>query len=328
MRLKDLLLGSVITLVITIIGGVLVYYLTREPRELLAERLTFSAEPIVGFETSTNKLAISSIRTVNLGNVVARNVRITIEFPAYIKIVDKAISSSVGDVAGATLDDNGDGKLLVSTKTILPNETLAITLLLSARPPSEPNVSVRSDNSVGASGSITRTREVNAFGDKVLPILLPLLFLLQFPLIFKLRTALRSRIRNSGSLNNTAFLYLHKGLIKEAKALLQDAINKGQADTYVLANRGLCDCLEGDFESANIHIEAALFYGKTAHEKNLTYFNRGLVRLMEGKADEGVKDLRLALKSKEIRSYLTYSSLFAKMRENNPSLDAELAKEA
>ena len=325
MRLRDIIFGALMTLIVTIIGGVMVYYVTRESKQPSAEKLVYSVEPIVGFETVSNKVAISNIRLANLGNLAARSVRISVEFPQAIKIIDKAVSASSGDVGGVTIDKSSEDKMLASTLTLLPDESISITLLLSAVPSDPPRVVVKSDSSLGNSGPLVGAVGAKPISglDKTITILIPIMIVAQTLLLFVILKVRRRRPRTI-SRNNNAFVYLHKGFVKEAEILLVREIEEKGGSGYELANRALCRAIESDLTNAKRYLEAASFFGRSPNGRAIILFNTGLIEIVEGQIEKGLDMLRAAvsISRNEILSYLEYSSIVADLSEKHNALRA------
>ncbi|EHZ2645123.1 hypothetical protein K5N42_001737 [Vibrio parahaemolyticus] len=66
MKLKEMLTGALITLVVTVIGGLLVYYFTQQ-KEDKAENLWFQTGSQVAFNGSENSVAIGVLKFGNIG---------------------------------------------------------------------------------------------------------------------------------------------------------------------------------------------------------------------------------------------------------------------
>src|SRR5713226_3385448 len=114
-------------------------------------------------------------------------------------------------------------------------------------------VGLRSAGAIGTVGLFVREIPLppspRQATERLLSVLMPLIALAQ-PLLVALlfprsRSFLLRFIPTTPSVNNTAFLYIHKGLTKEAQALLENAIINRGADAITLANYGLTLGLNG-----------------------------------------------------------------------------------
>lgn len=80
MNWKDVVVGAVATLVVTVLGGVGVYYVTKEPEDKKNERLSFVVSDPASFKGSAQDLSFRIIRLSNQGGVAAKNVVISLNF--------------------------------------------------------------------------------------------------------------------------------------------------------------------------------------------------------------------------------------------------------
>lgn len=55
MKWKDVLIGALITLAITVFGGIIVYYVTKEPPKKISEKLIYSVENPQNFVTKKQR---------------------------------------------------------------------------------------------------------------------------------------------------------------------------------------------------------------------------------------------------------------------------------
>jgi hypothetical protein len=72
MRWKELLIGVAITLIVTVVAGILVWLITREPPPT-SEDLHFKTD-YVALSAAPSALGVGSVKVANLGSKVARNV--------------------------------------------------------------------------------------------------------------------------------------------------------------------------------------------------------------------------------------------------------------
>src|SRR3954469_19196251 len=78
MNWRDLTIGSIITLAVTVIGGLLVYFLTRPSSNY--EMIIYQIDQPATFSSEKEQLTLSTVRIGNVGNGLANNVKITILF--------------------------------------------------------------------------------------------------------------------------------------------------------------------------------------------------------------------------------------------------------
>jgi hypothetical protein len=95
MKWKDVVVGSLATLVVTVVGGVAIYYLTREPsRHERSEDLAYELDQPVTFESDQTKVSFANLRLRNVGTGSAKNVVVTLQFSVAAKVLDKKVSLS------------------------------------------------------------------------------------------------------------------------------------------------------------------------------------------------------------------------------------------
>ena len=320
MKWKDAIIGAAITLLVTILGGIAVYYFTKEDPIEKKENLIYKVEPPVSFEGSGSKLSISNITIENIGELKAKNVKIEI-YAAHNNISEAKASSSLGGTVNRAQETAIDGRVTFSIPTILPEERINISLLLNTASLSKPEVLVRSDSSV-AKPSILNKSEKQKETKELLPKLLIALIAIFLPtavlLIVKLK---KNNPYRDESLNNIAFVLLHQGDVAKAKNLLESAINKGEGGSHSLANYALCLAANGETDQAIKYIAASEFYASSDHEESIVLFNKSIISLTQKNEEEFIKHLNKAIikSKKEILLYLKYS-VFTKETIKRPDI--------
>jgi hypothetical protein len=333
MKWKDVLVGAFVTLVVTVIGGVAIYYLTREPQKLApAEQLMFEVDPPVAFESELTRLSVVNIRVKNGGDEAAKNVAITVRPTDKAKVLDRKVSLSSGPVGEFNVQAISESAVDVAIPVLTPGETVSITILLDRPARKLPTVAAKSDRSVAqptprVDGRATAPSNAKEMLAKVVPAALVaqiFLLLLLFPVI---RRFLHRVIPNFRNANNTAFVLLHRGLADDAHAMLHEQISREGGEPLSLANYALSVGLRGDMEKAERLMDAAEFWADTnRHERAVVAFSRAILRFRERKEADGLAMMRQALefsKSTIIR-YSRYSTLLSDARCGSPDLHSLL----
>jgi hypothetical protein len=331
MRWRDIIIGALITLFVTIIAGVIVYYVTREPEKAPAqEKLVYQVEQPSCFLSEQNKLALLTIRVGNLGSKEANNTELAIKFEKDVSVLDKQIKMSSAP-AGKFEDHSKENNAVhLYFPTLLAGETATISLMVDTPIQKIPEIGLRSAASIGKEGPFIlekplETNKKESFG-KALVALVPIAAFLQLFLLGLLSGKVRSRIRRfiptTRSINNTAFLYIHQGLQKDAEQLLENEIRTSGADAFSLANYGLALCLNGKMEEGKKRLNASEWYSRLNHEKAVVAFNNALVALTEDDIEGGKKHLHNALKlnKHEITRYCEFSELVKMFKEEYPEI--------
>ena len=193
-------------------------------------------------------------------------------------------------------------------------------------------VSAKSKNTIARAGALIREQESQDKKEvsRILEILLPAIAILQIPILFLLLPRFRRLLlkhfpgsipRSYQPVNNTAFLFIHRGMVDEAKELIEREIRSKGADCLLLGNHALY-AIKGDFESAAKCVEAAYFYARQKHERAVVLFNRSLISFLKGEEDIANQDIRkaVALSRDEISRYCQFSTVFAELSEKYHSL--------
>jgi hypothetical protein len=327
MKWKDIIIGSIATLVVTILSGVAVYYFTKEPSKVQSEKLVYSVEQSGSFETASTKVALANVRVANIGNTAAKNVSINIHTRGETNITDSSVSISSGDQHSVKVEERTTDFVRLTVATLIPSEAVTVTLLFNSKPRELPEVQVKSDLTLGtlASTFSSSKPEEKSMLNKSLTFLLPILTVIQASLVAVYVRRRRGMFRLT-SRNNTAWYLLHKGLNSQAEKILEKAMDNGEDSEFVFANYAVCLALKGEFEAANIYLEASLEDATSKHALAVTSFNKALVSFMQKDEVRGIQYLKEALKlsGSNIRRYCAYSSIFKQATEGSPKVKAIL----
>jgi hypothetical protein len=94
MNWRSILVGAFLTLIVTVIGGILVVVLTRSPAP--EERLVYTIDQPVIFDAKDTKISLISSKISNLGTATARSVVVVLKIDEEISIVDHRTQISSG----------------------------------------------------------------------------------------------------------------------------------------------------------------------------------------------------------------------------------------
>lgn len=304
MLLRDVLVGAVSTLIVTVLGGVAVFYATKEPDDKKAERLVYSINQSALFSGGAQDLAFSSVSVQNVGGVAAKHLTVRIGLSS-AELRDLSIGSGSG--LKELKRDRTAKELVVVYESLLPSEAVTFNLLLTKS--ERPAIDIRSDASLAQESMnlkgepVTTKSKVNSVVEKAVPAtgLLTMAVLSMFAFYFK-RKGLFSPLNSQ---NNAGFLLLHHGLIEDAESTLRTAIRQGDFQQLTLSNYALCKGLRGDFDQANSLIRAASFREGSKHDRAVVLFNDGLIHLLGGDKVAARESLAKAieLSPKEVRRY-------------------------
>jgi hypothetical protein len=305
MKWRDVIIGAVSTLLVTILSGVAVFYATKEPDEKKQELLSYTVNETAVFQSAAQNLVFSSVSVSNSGGVAAKNVSIRIALKN-AEFKDVAIVSSVGLREKKRVRTAKD--IEVVFEALLPNEKMSINFLLSKS--EKPVIDVRSD-SARAEVHKPLSQNNTSAKSKILSLLEKVITLLgvaglSFLLIwFRFRRFFEKLFVSDTDKNTAGFILLHSGLIKEAERIFLNAIREGRCDSYIYSNYATCRALSGDFESAELYIRAANYRGNAEHASAVVNFNEGIIEFLKGQSDLAFSFFQKAIDAspKEIRDY-------------------------
>ncbi|HBM1867961.1 tetratricopeptide repeat protein [Acinetobacter nosocomialis] len=314
MRWRDVIIGALASLFVTVVGGVTVYYATKEPDEKKNEKLVYEISRSAEFISQEKQISFSTVTIRNLGGVVAKNVVISVNLKE-ADINDVAINTNIG--LKETTQEIKKKSLKVTYANFMPNEKVTINLIISKAEKVE--VDVRSESSLGQDSS--QLLQDNSFAENtskkniLLYSLLIILLLLWYLVVFKF-----VKHRKFKSQNNAGFVLLHSGLTDQAEKLFLLAIDNGDYCEFTLSNLALCQAIKGNYDKAEALLKATNFATKSKHGRAVVLFNKSLIKLIESNKDEALNCLRQAiqLSPKEIRKYCQLSILLDVVR-NEPA---------
>jgi hypothetical protein len=97
MNWRNIIIGAILTLIVTVIGGLLVVLLTRPPA--LAEKLVYTIDPPVTFDAKDTKISLVSAKIANIGTATASDVVVTLSVDEEISIAEHRVHMSSGPAA-------------------------------------------------------------------------------------------------------------------------------------------------------------------------------------------------------------------------------------
>lgn len=306
MKWKEIVIGAIAALLVTLFGGIGVYYWTKEPDAKKTELLYYSLNQVATFKGGTTNLGFNVARISNDGGIPAHQVVLTVQYPS-TTITDYSVESPSGLKPKTQTIDKHKAEFLF--KALVPSEAVTISLLTSS--PEVPKISLRSSSSLGKSVEEKKpTASARGRANRFAEYFIPIVGLLSIALGIRALRVFRKLVgRLRTSKNNFAFLLLHQGLMKEAEAILNDAIRLGEDGAYSLSNLAVCKAKAGQVSEALSLNRAARFYSTEKHERAVVTFNDALIALAAENKDEFFQKLKEAveLSSKRIREYCEYS---------------------
>jgi hypothetical protein len=311
MKWKELIIGALVTLLITTVGGIIVWKFTKEPpKPEPAPYIAYQMDTPAKFKSESKSLVFNTVRIGNLGDKLAQKIVLSVEFPDQTEINDFSISNSSGPAARDNQNDlkSKENEKIIKIDSLMPNELITLSILTNSYD-GDPKVTVRYPGGLAEQGSLSKRTSVQlsnegpeakwaALSALILGLLLPIM-------LYRLK-------RISGgfrSINNSAFVMLHQGLIADATKMLENELSSRGATSFELANLGLCKALSGDIDTASKLYSAAELYSQSKHIKVLVAFNRAISSFEEGDLAMAKKQFLTAsdLNKRRIKEYVKYS---------------------
>lgn len=330
MKWKEIIFGALITLIITVIAGIVVWKLTKEPSKPTPNaNIVFESDSPAHFESKSKNLMFNTVRMGNLGDKTAHKVTLSIEFPHDTNLLDFNVSNSSGKAANGNhkeLESKPNEKLIFF-EMLMPDEVVTISILTDGYDESYLKISSRYDGGVGKNGKLTKSFYIEPENNSK-PIVGALIALVTGLFVAFMFHRLRQLMGGSRSINNSAFMLLHQGLINEATKMLESEFNSRGGTSYEIANLGLCKGLNGDIETAEKLYKSAELYSSSKKIKALVEFNRALSYFNSNELEKAKKHFSNALTSnqKMVKSYITYSVYARKLVEEIDDFKAFIPK--
>lgn len=297
MKWKELIIGALVTLLVTIVGGVVGWKFTKvPPAPDPAPHIAYQMDTPAKFTSESKSVVFNTVRIGNLGNKVAEEIVLSVEFPDGTEISEFSIVNSSGAAARNNQNElsSEENEKIVQVDSLMPDEVITLSILTNSYEGS-PKVTVRYSGGLAEQGPLVKAPNPDAEEPQAKKAALAALILgLLLPIMLYRLKRIMSEFR---SLNNSAFMILHQGLIAEATKMLENEINSKGATSFELANLGLSKALSGDFDTATKLYSAAELYSKSKHIKALVAFNRAI-------SSFDANDLTLAKEQFEIASNL------------------------
>jgi tetratricopeptide (TPR) repeat protein len=297
--IKAIIINVLIPLLVTVIGGIIVFQYANKDKK--SEAFSYTVSERSRFEFSSRFFTTSSLTIDNMlpQRIVGTKIFVNLDSP--FSEYEISHTSNHNLKLRATVTDNNKS-LLIEVEEILSQERIEIDFLFVSDRFVNATYQVRSRDQLAKQleTSEVMTRINNDLTRLILIVLASGLLSLLASMLTK--RFFRDFVRTSSAMNNTAFALLHQGLISEAKIILQNNITTRGASPYELSNLALCLAMEGEFDKAKSTLDAAIFLADDAGFHNVA-FNRALILYISGDKEEA----RSQLKKYKIRNPRQFS---------------------
>jgi len=319
MNWKQITLTAIVTLLVTILSGIIVSWYTKSQLEqkLETEKLVYDIRKISDFKSDSLKLCLFTAEVINIGEQKANDVQVIIEFSKDSKIIDE---NGLFERTNETIEpiQSNRNKIVYKLNNLYPLDKFVVNVALDNLI-SSPSISVQSSESIGLPYILDNNVEKdNQLTKAILIIFLSILLL--FPTLYVM-TRLLIKIKGYPiDLNNTAFLFIHNNQIDLAIKLLTQKINTNGGGSHELANLALAKCLNGKAsEEYYPLIRMAEFISNSKRNKLVIHFNFFIIAAYKKDYLKAKEEFELAAKidKKEFKKYLNYSLVISEIAEKD-----------
>lgn len=320
MKFRDVAIGALVTLIVSIIGGVIVWALTKA--DPIAEKLQYNIENAATFTADRTKISFITVKLSNTGTKAARDVKLAINFSSDVEIREKQISVSSGPAANYSASGVENKTVEVTLPSLAINESLTVSLLIAGSGEVRPNVSARSADTLATAQT---QPEPNVSPS------LKLIFIVYGTGMFAMLSALgglrfffrkkRQIFESTYGLNNAAFVLMQLGFIEDAERLLQKSIDTGRANSIILANFAAAKGLSGDDDSAQKLFSAAEWWNPDRDALSVIHYNKAVIAAKNNDIATATDQLTkaLLLRKKETKGYCRINVFIKSAAAASPS---------
>jgi len=334
-RFKEALIGGAITLLVSVVGGVLVWFFTKSPDR--TERLIYRVDSPARFVSQGRSLVFTTLNIRNDGQQKAQSVVIEGDVTPSAQLIEKNISFSSGR-ATDFIDQSTPQKLRVIVPTFFPGDRVSIPILISGSAPNNFSVSVHSNEKMATrdkTGNLAPSGFVNIktliFAVMVTAFVgYSVNILIDYRRYKKKREQLNSLSRRSSftpSKNNLGFLMMHNELLGEAEELFRKDIGTGDADLITIAHLAALEAIKENSDLSDKLFAAADWPTTDQHTRANISLDRFIAAASKRAFSEAEIHLLDAIRlSSDIIEYLENSKLIKRLVDEC-GVSARLKKE-
>lgn len=327
---KTIVISSLSTLIVTVIGSFIFYYYTQEKPELKYEIF-----PVTSFISNQNAISIINVQIRNSGKKEVEEVISKFEFDTNIVIRDIDINPSSNAITYSTHSDSIKSVIQYQFATLNPDEYCNFSFLLSSRTDSistkDLKVALRAKGINGLADktvNLTKGNEQSDLFYHVLLLLLTFLLTILAALLViagKIRTP-RITYSRSFEILSLGVNYCDTGLFDESIAVLKAGIYEFPEKAPLHANLARAYANKKNFNNANIEIQVAEILAKNEEEKFINDYINAQIYSLSGNQDKALEYLSKAYKTSPdtTRSKAVIDNEFIELRQN-PDFNTRLA---
>ncbi|MEE1961195.1 hypothetical protein V1387_00770 [Allomuricauda taeanensis] len=329
MNWKQIIYTAIITLLVTILSGILVnWYTLKNINVSKNEELVYEVKNISRFKSDSLNISIYNIIVSNIGNVKSEDVSLKLDFNEPIEIID--LTSNLERTEEIIKPVNNENQQLIYTiNKLFPKDNFTASIALK-NSIENPKVILQSNNIVGRPISVSKTEneEKTLFKIKYFAAIFIAILTLFPVLYFSTRIFRRVFGEYPQNLNNTAFLSIHNGQLELARKLLEKEIATNGGTTSELSNYGLVKFLQGkNSKEYEPLLRMADFLSKSlSHNKLVLSFNRMIIYAKNNEFNKLENEFKTATQSNktEFKKWYHYSVIISEMKSNDKQLKEKL----
>ena len=320
MNWKQIIYTAIVTLVVTILSGILVNWFTNEKLKD-TEDLRYQVDKISSFKSDSIKITLFKIEVFNLGSVKSENLNLKIIFDDKVEIIDAVgvIKRTQNEIESSNKNNSA---LNYKIESFFPSENLEINIALK-NSVSDPRIILQSKNAIGKpiEEASKNSKNIPILGISLIIIGLTLLLLI--PILYFSTKFYKKFFGYPQSLNNTAFLLIHNLQFKLAESLLYKEIQETGGSASELANYALVQFIlnpsEDNYQSL---LRMAEFVSKSNWQYLIISFNRMIIFAKKEEYDKLETEFLFCIKKdkKEFKKWYNFSLIISQMKEKDKML--------
>ena len=299
-------------LVVTILAGVVVWWLTGPPSSNASAN--YSLTSTGSFFSPNSGKFFYTLDLENPSTMAANDITLALQAPPSANIEDLSITTSATHpkIGSVNRDSN---RISLSIPSLRPDEIIRVSI--SYRSASQPDVKVVAVSS-NALIHARKSKGLEFVRDK--PWLLVILFIsyavASYYISRFVRQALYRKMNDFGfylkNANNSAFILIHAGDWPEAKQILESTLRQGKGGAYELSNYAVTLAQSGKIETALAIVKTLkLWTNDNTHLKDVIIFNEYIINRINGENVVSKEFDSLLNKNPELKKYYERSKLFA-----------------
>lgn len=301
MNTVRIIVGGIITLVITIAGTFAAVYASKILLESAPEDINYRVLEESSISVDDTSFAIANISVLNTGGEVSKDVVFTLRYGDGAKIERHSISAQDYLVSEISTEVNTNS-ITVTAKQLRPDDKFYLSLVASGTTVENPKISLVSSNSIGHEYS-SETNFRNIEYENLFPIISSIFAIIfaSLSLLALRKTFLQKGYTSFPNRTSTAFILTMIDEVQLASDLLKAEIAQRGAEPTALLNWGLIEGLQGNERLSKKLLNSGLWWKNNNHLKALYFFNKSLVELSKNNISESANLLKSAFSYKNMK---------------------------